>query len=120
MTQRGISPPAGERMAREQPALHFLYRSIANASAAFDREQLRPRIEAMATRSPELLRGITIPTLFVIGDEDTSYPAFVSQALAGIMPNARVEQVATTGHSVAYQRADAFNRIVDSFLSKTG
>ena len=120
MTQRGISPPAGERMAREQPALHFLYRSIANASAAFNREQLRPRIEAMATRSPELLRGITIPTLFVIGDEDTSYPAFVSQALAGIMPNARVEQIANTGHSVAYQRADAFNRIVDSFLSKTG
>jgi 3-oxoadipate enol-lactonase len=120
MTQRGISPPAGERMAREQPALHFLYRSIAYASAAFDREQLRPRIEAMATRSPELLRGISIPTLFVIGDEDTSYPTFVSQALAGIMPNARVEQVANTGHSVAYQRADTFNRIVDSFLSKTG
>jgi pimeloyl-ACP methyl ester carboxylesterase len=120
MAQRGISPPAGERMAREQPALHFLYRSIANASAAFDREQLRPRTAAMATRSPELLRDITIPTLFVIGDEDTSYPAFVSQALAEIMPNARVEQVANTGHSVAYQRADAFNRIVDSFLSKAG
>jgi hypothetical protein len=47
MTQRRISPPVGERMAREQPVLHFLYRSIANASAAFDREQLRPRIEAM-------------------------------------------------------------------------
>jgi 3-oxoadipate enol-lactonase len=120
MTQRGISPPAGERMAREQPALHFLFRSIANASAAFDREQLRPRVEAMATRSPDLLRGVAIPTLFVIGDEDMSYPTFVSQALARIMPNARVEQVPNTGHSVAYQRADAFNRIVDGFLSKTG
>jgi hypothetical protein len=54
MTQRRISPPVGERMAREQPVLHFLYRSIANASAAFGREQLRPRIEAMATRSPDL------------------------------------------------------------------
>ena len=120
MTQRGISPPAGERMAREQPALHFLYRSISNASAAFDREQLRPRIEAMATRSPHLLRGVAIPTLFVIGDEDTSYPTFVSRALAGIMPHARVEQIPNTGHSVAYQRPDAFNRIVDSFLSKSG
>jgi pimeloyl-ACP methyl ester carboxylesterase len=73
------------------------------------REQLRPRIEAMATRSPELLRD-AIPTLFVIGDEDTSYPAFVSQALARIMPNAWVEQVPNTGHSVAYQRAEVFNR----------
>jgi len=120
MARRGIVPPAGERMAREQPALHFLYRTIANASAAFDREQLRPRIVAMATRSPDLLRGVTIPTLFVIGDEDTSYPAFISRALAGIMPNARAEQVPNTGHSVAYQRADAFNRIVDKFLSKAG
>jgi pimeloyl-ACP methyl ester carboxylesterase len=37
MQRRGIAPPAGERMAREQPALHFLYRSIANASVSFDR-----------------------------------------------------------------------------------
>lgn len=117
LTRRGISPPAGERMAREQPALHFFYRSIANATAAFDREQLRPRIMAIATRSADLLRGVAIPTLFVIGDEDVSYPTFVSQALAGIMPNARVEQVPDTGHSVAYERADAFNRIVDSYLS---
>src|SRR5262249_38970833 len=32
MARRGISPPAGERMAREQPELHFLYRMIANES----------------------------------------------------------------------------------------
>ena len=37
MARRGISPPAGERMAKEQPSLHYLYREIANASAAFDR-----------------------------------------------------------------------------------
>jgi 3-oxoadipate enol-lactonase len=49
MARRGISPPAGERMARERPMLHFLYRTIANASAAFDREQLRTRLTAMAT-----------------------------------------------------------------------
>ena len=36
MARRGISPPAGERMAKEQPSLHYLYREIANASAAFD------------------------------------------------------------------------------------
>lgn len=70
--------------------------------------------------SPDLLRGVAIPTLFVIGDEDTSYPAFVSQALAGIMPNARVAQVPHTGHSVPYQRADDFNRIMENFLSKIG
>ena len=59
MARRGISPPAGERMARERPMLHFLYRTIANASAAFDREQLRTRAAAMATRPPDVLRGLS-------------------------------------------------------------
>src|SRR5258708_14841576 len=46
MARRGISPPAGERMARERPMLHFLYRTIPNASAAFDREQLRTPLDS--------------------------------------------------------------------------
>ena len=42
MQRRGIAPPAGERMAREQPALHFLYRAIANVSTSIDREAHAP------------------------------------------------------------------------------
>jgi pimeloyl-ACP methyl ester carboxylesterase len=120
MARRGISPPAGERMAREQPALHFLYRAIANASGAFDREELRKRIQAMATRPADVLRGVATPTLFVTGGEDTTYPPFFSDALATLMPYARVEQVPDSGHSVYFQRAEAFNRIVESFLTKIG
>ena len=120
MARRGISPPAGERMAREQPELHLLYRMIANASAAFDREELRKRLYAMATRPPDVLRGVSIPTLFVTGGEDTTYPPFLSDALAPLMPNARVEQVPDSGHSVYFQRATAFNGLVDNFLLKVG
>src|SRR5438105_1134757 len=75
MQRRGISPPAGERMAREQPALHFLYRAIANASTNFDREELRKRNNAMRTRSPDVLRGFSMPTLFITGGEETECPA---------------------------------------------
>src|SRR5262249_16984637 len=82
MPRRGISPPAGERMAREQPELHFLYRVIANASAAFDREELRKHLYAMATRPPDVLRSVAIATLFITGGEDTTYPPFLSDALA--------------------------------------
>ena len=119
MQRRGISPPAGERMAREQPALHFLYQAIANASA-FDRGELRKRLVAMWTRSPEVLRGFSMPTLFIIGDEDTTYPPFLSDALAPLMPNAKVEQVPETGHSVYFQRAPIFNQLVDRFLASGG
>jgi pimeloyl-ACP methyl ester carboxylesterase len=120
MQRRGISPPAGERMAREQPALHFLYRAIANASDAFDREELRKRILAMATRPPDVLRGLAMPTLFITGDEDTTYPPFLSDALAPLMPNAKIEQVRDTGHSVYFQRASVFNQLVDRFLAAVG
>ena len=117
MQRRGISPPAGERMAREQPALHFLYQAIGSTSGAFDREELRKRLTAMATRSPDVLRGFSMPTLFIGGDEDTTYPHFLSDALAPLMPNARVEHVRETGHSVYFQRASVFNQLVDRFLS---
>lgn len=117
----GISPPAGERMAREQPWLHFLYREIANASAAFDREDLRKRISAMANRPPDVLREFSMPTLFIMGDEDiATLPTFIADALAPMMPNAKVQHVPRAGHSVYFQRADVFNRLVDSFLSKIG
>jgi len=120
MQRRGISPPVGERMAREQPALHFLYRAIANASDAFDREELRKRTLAMATRPPDVLRGLNMPTLFITGDEDTTYPPFLSDALAPLMPNAKVEQVREAGHSVYFQRASIFNQLVDRFLAALG
>lgn len=120
MQRRGIAPPAGERMAREQPELHFLYQAIARASAGFDREVLRARSAAISTRSPELLRAFRTPTLFVTGGEDTTYPPFLSDALAAAMPNARAAQVADAGHSVYFQRAERFNALVDRFLVEAG
>ena len=74
----------------------------------------------MATRPPDVLRGLAMPTLFITGDEDTSYPPFLSDALAPLMPNAKVEQVREAGHSVYFQRASVFNQLVDRFLAAVG
>jgi pimeloyl-ACP methyl ester carboxylesterase len=120
MARRGIPPAAGERMAREQPELHFLYREIANTNTAFDREELRSRNAAMATRPADALRDIAIPTLFITGAEDTTYPPFLSDALATLMPDASVVQVPDSGHSVYFERPIIYNRLVDEFLSKIG
>ena len=119
MQRRGIAPPAGERMVREQPALHFLYRAMANASGAVDREALRTRLHAMATRPPDVLCALAVPTLFITGDEDAIYPPFLSDALAPLM-KAKVEQVREAGHSVYFERAPVFNRLVDRFLASVG
>jgi 3-oxoadipate enol-lactonase len=121
MLRRGVNPAVGDRMVREQPQLHMLYRMISNASATFDREELRKRRSAMSTRSPDVLRGFNMPTLFITGEEDIArFPHFIAEALARIMPNARVEQIAKAGHSTYFERADVFNRLLDNFLTKAG
>ena len=74
----------------------------------------------MATRPPNVLRGLAMPTLFITGEEDTTYPPFLSDALAPLMPNAKVEQVREAGHSVYFQRASVFNQLVDRFLVPLG
>jgi pimeloyl-ACP methyl ester carboxylesterase len=118
MQRDGVHPAAGTRMAREQPALHFLYRAIDTiAGAKFDKEALRARMIALQTRPPEDLARLAVPTLFITGDEDVVFPPLLAPPLAALMPNARVEPVTSAGHSVYFERADMFNRLVDEFLS---
>ena len=114
---RGLHPAAGERMAREQPALHYLYRAIDALSADLDKTVLRQRLGAALRRPIETLRTLNVPTLWLTGEEDVVYPPFVSDALAPLMPNARVECVRQAGHSVYFERPAEFNRVVDAFLA---
>jgi 3-oxoadipate enol-lactonase len=118
MQRDGVHPAAGARMAREQPALHFLYRSIDTmAGATLDKEGLRARMIVLQTRPPDDLARLAVPTLFITGGEDVVFPPMLAPALAALMPNARVEQAAASGHSVYFERADVFNRFVEEFLA---
>src|SRR5215468_5841042 len=117
MQRDGVHPAAGARMARDQPALHFLYRAIdAIAGAKFDKEALRARMIALQTRPPDDLARLAIPTLFVTGDEDVVFPPMLAPALAALMPHARVEPVTSAGHSVYFERAEIFNQLVEEFF----
>jgi pimeloyl-ACP methyl ester carboxylesterase len=121
MQRQDIHPAAGVRMAHEQPALHFLYREIdAMAAAGFDKEALRARTIELQTRPPDVLKTLAVPTLFITGKEDVVFPPLLAAPLAALMPNARVEQVAQAGHSVYFERADSFNRLVDGFFASVG
>jgi pimeloyl-ACP methyl ester carboxylesterase len=106
---------AGERMAREQPAAHFLYQEI-DALSGVDKLKLRKKLHDGLVRPADVLRDLKVPTLWLTGDEDIVYPPFLSDILAKVMPNARVAQVRQAGHSVYFERPAEFNRIVDEFL----
>jgi 3-oxoadipate enol-lactonase len=117
---RGIHPAAGERMAREQPAAHLLYRHIDDQNASLDKGALGARLMAARTRTPDDLKKIACPILFISGDEDIVIPPFAADALARATPGAKVEHITDAGHSAYFERPQRFNTIIDKFLSELG
>ena len=116
---RGINPAAGERMAREQPALHHLYNHIGSLNAGLDREAVRRRIEAMRTRAPAGFAAARTPLLFIPGGEDVVLHV-PGAAMAAAIPGARCEPIAEAGHSGHFEHAARFNAIVERFFAEVG
>jgi 3-oxoadipate enol-lactonase len=86
LRKRGIHPAAGERMAREQPALEFLYREIDRLSAGLDKDALRPKLAAAQTLPASAVKELKVPVLFISGMEDVIFPPPVAAALANLVP----------------------------------
>ena len=113
---RGILPAGGERFAREQPALAMLYRQIGNMTSPEFKALVRPKILQMRVRDPALLAKLPMPVLFLGGDEDCLYPAAAGPGFAALAPQGKAVRVPKAGHSVYFEYAAEFNRIVEEFL----
>lgn len=113
----GVHPAAGERMAREQPALHHLYRSIDALSTGLDKEAVRGALRAARTRSARDLAGLEVPVLGIAGAEDIVIAPEAVLYMTSVLPEGRYEEVVGAGHSVYFERADAFNALVGDFLA---
>jgi 3-oxoadipate enol-lactonase len=116
LPKRGASLPAGERMAREQPALHGLYAGLSGLTPPDFRDQVRREILALRHHSPEILSRLRMPVLYLEGEEDLVFPPAAGPALAALTPKGRHASVPECGHSVYFERAERFNRLVDEFL----
>jgi len=116
---RDVLSAHGERMAREQPAAAVLYRQISQLTPPDFKAGVRARIFQMRTQPPELLAKLTLPVLFVGGDEDCVFPSAAAPAFAALAPKGRSVRVPNAGHSVYFERPAEFNRIVDEFHSAT-
>jgi pimeloyl-ACP methyl ester carboxylesterase len=114
---RDLSVAIGERMEREQPALARLYRQIGNLTPVDFREAVRKRLRQLWVQDPALLARLAMPLLLITGDEDCVFPAAAAEPLAKRAPQGRAVRVPRAGHSVYFERAAEFNRIVGEFLS---
>ena len=88
-----------------------------------------PREQALGNGTPmnrlsvtveQASAALTLPVLFIEGDEDVLIPPEVIRIAQPLVPGARLEMVAGAGHSVYFERPDEFNRIPDAFLSECG
>jgi pimeloyl-ACP methyl ester carboxylesterase len=116
----GVHPAAGMRMVTEQPAMHLLYWHMNDQNAALDKQALRARLFASRTRAPEELAAIGCPILFIPNDEDVVIPPFAADAIASVVPGARVEHIPDAGHSGYFERPEVFNGIVEAFFAGLG
>jgi pimeloyl-ACP methyl ester carboxylesterase len=114
---RGILAAGGERFANDQPAMALLYRQIGALTAADFKAALRPKILQMRVKDPALLAGLSMPILFLGGDEDCLYPAAAGPGFAKFPPQGKAVRVPKAGHSVYFEHPAEFNRVVEEFLA---
>jgi len=120
----GISPPPAELglhpalhpdfSAREPERAH-LYQML-GAMGNPDVPAIAGRLLA-CTHSEEEARSVAAPTLFVVGDEDPLFPPPEIHAGAALLPDARVVEIPTTGHSPYFESPKDWNKAVANFLS---
>ena len=75
---------------------------------------------AMAARpdSFDTLRGVTVPALVVVGEEDEISPVKDAEAMAEALPDARLVVVPEAGHMSSMEAPEAFNAALLEFLGR--
>jgi len=77
-------------------------------------------LEAMRERadSSDLLDGISVPTLIVVGQHDAIAPPDVARGMSERIPGARLVVLEGAGHVSNLEAPDAFNAALSSFLEE--
>jgi pimeloyl-ACP methyl ester carboxylesterase len=101
---------------REQrPAVVDRVRALILANSP---ESVAGGIRAMMSRSDStgLLASIRVPTLVIVGEEDTVTPPAHAESLHAAIPGAELARVPRSGHLTNLEQPDAFNAVLARFL----
>ena len=70
--------------------------------------------------SLDVLPGVEVPALVIVGEHDLITPPAESRAMVERLPNARLEVIPQAGHMANFENTDAFNEALAGFLSTLG
>ena len=106
----------GETTRKTRPAVMQQVRSLAVASSA---DAIAGGLRALMTRpdSTPLLSTIHVPTLIVVGDEDTVTPPAASEDMHRAIAGSELVRIPEAGHLSNLERPDVFTAALTAFLS---
>lgn len=110
-----IAALVGATTREKQPDTYdAVHRMIAQAPAA----GIVGALEAMMGRpdSTAMLASIDLPTLIVVGEEDTLTPEAEARAMHERIPRSRLATIPAAGHLANLERPAAFNHLLSEFL----
>jgi pimeloyl-ACP methyl ester carboxylesterase len=93
--------------------------SVRSFMSSASPQGVRSALLGMAERpdATEGLGQIRVPTLVIVGSEDTVIPPSESQALAKAVPDAQLKVIPHAGHLVAWEQPAAFNEALKGWLA---
>jgi pimeloyl-ACP methyl ester carboxylesterase len=95
-----------------EPDLDFIL-AAAKDEAAFARFAWSPFLHD--PRLPRLLPRVTAPTLVVASDDDRLVPRAHAERYVELLPDARLENLASAGHAAPFERPDELAALITSF-----
>ncbi|MFN2376960.1 MAG: alpha/beta fold hydrolase [Candidatus Binatia bacterium] len=110
----GVHPALSAEFSRQHPDLGYLYQTLTTFGAP--PADVIARQLADARVSPDRLRNLTTPTMFVVGADDRIFPPAIVKKAAAHVPGAQVTVIEGTGHSPYFESPKAWNFEVGRFL----
>ena len=85
---------------------------------AMDGRQVSYATRAWSTRAKlaDRVAAVRVPTLLLVGDEDAPCPRPHSDVIASLVPGARVETIARSGHTLPLEQAAETSARIEAFL----
>lgn len=119
--QSGVKPIADAMLPKmltpnAPPEMRDRVREIMSSASP---EGVIAALRAMATRpdSSSLLPNIDVPTLVLVGEEDSITPPADAERMAAAIRGARLVRIAGAAHLSNYEQAVAFNLAVSTFIA---